>query len=296
MDDIKKYIDADPELFAKVVEEARQLSDAHKANIMPYGVEDYKKMKTFLSPDQKSGYALKDLDELVSVFSKERGRGDDIVRSAVERGAKRLDAYDIGGKLPELYGRHGFKESKRLKFDPQYASDEVKDYLMKHKPDVVYMNRPDDDHTKRIFDEVRRQSEIKNSHPYTTFNEGRSPISRVEPDDFSSKKRVRELFNKARRQYEDIHGVGSRSLKSDIIKKLGKLGKYGGGIAAGLAGLISTSGDANAAIDELDFMGKLDSGDLPKEIQAEKEEYNKQERARRKALEMLKNKYPGLTD
>ena len=85
-----------------------------------YLPEEYAAMKTFLSPDKAAGYALKG-DELVSVFSVPGGRGTDLAADAVRRGARRLDNYDIRGKLPELYGSVGFTEKARYPFDPDLA-------------------------------------------------------------------------------------------------------------------------------------------------------------------------------
>lgn len=142
-----EYAASTAEDFYKAVDDFSKQSTLAKANITPYSVEDYKKFKTLLSGDKKSGYAVKPgsmtekgLDELISVFSKAKGegRGDDIVKHAVDvGGAKQLDAFDIKGKLPALYGKE-FKETQRLKFDPQYAPQDW-DYEKIGTPDVINM-------------------------------------------------------------------------------------------------------------------------------------------------------------
>lgn len=136
-----KFDQADAKEFMKLVDDFRGSSDMASANIHPYSLDDYKNMITKLSDDKKTGYALKDGGELVSVFSKERGRGSDLVTDAVNSGAKKLDAYDIGGKLPELYGKGGFKELSRSKFNPEYA-DPTNTVLSSSKPDFVEMALP----------------------------------------------------------------------------------------------------------------------------------------------------------
>lgn len=141
--------------FSKALQSAMIPSDAAesslkkaaltKANITPYTPEDYSKFKTFLSADKQSGYAVKPgslteagTDELVSVFSKPKGRGAEMLQHAVDvGGAKQLDAFDIGGKLPKLYGSE-FKETSRMKFDPQYAPNDW-DYQRVGTPDVIGM-------------------------------------------------------------------------------------------------------------------------------------------------------------
>jgi hypothetical protein len=129
--------EASARAFAKAVEEARGLRPDVVENVSQYTPQEYSKMRTFLSRDGKSGYALKPTDkgdELVNVFAKEKGlgRGDKIVSEAVDRGAQTLDAFD--GYLPDLYKKHGFKEYHRT---PNYEPG---------GPDVVYMTQPNNPH------------------------------------------------------------------------------------------------------------------------------------------------------
>jgi hypothetical protein len=66
-------------------------------------------MRTFLAPDNKSGFALNS-DDIVSVFRHPKGpKGvtGPILDKAVSEGGRRLDAFDTAP--PELYGNHGFR-------------------------------------------------------------------------------------------------------------------------------------------------------------------------------------------
>jgi hypothetical protein len=130
-----------PQEFFKNISDFRSLNDMNKANIHPYTADEYTKMKTFLSKDGQSGFALKPDGELVSVHSAAKGRGEELVDNAVRMGAKKLDAYDIGGKLPNLYGKYGFRENGRHAFNPEYA-DPANEVLKAHKPDFVEMAVP----------------------------------------------------------------------------------------------------------------------------------------------------------
>jgi hypothetical protein len=159
--------------FSKALQSAMIPSDATesslkkaaltKANITPYTSEDYSKFKTFLSADKQSGYAVKPgslteagTDELVSVFSKPKGRGAEMLQHAVDvGGAKQLDAFDIGGKLPKLYGSE-FKETSRMKFDPQYAPNDW-DYQRVGTPDVIGMQLDESKNATRLA----RQKEME---------------------------------------------------------------------------------------------------------------------------------------
>jgi hypothetical protein len=82
-------------------------------------------MRPFLSADGRSGFMIRADGELTNVFSLERGRGADLVTSAVANGATHLDCFD--GYLPSLYARHGFERVTSL---PNWTPG---------GPDVVYM-------------------------------------------------------------------------------------------------------------------------------------------------------------
>jgi hypothetical protein len=110
----------------------------YKANITPYSKQDYSEFQTFLSPDKKSGYAIKPNGELISVFSLEKGRGGGLVTDAVlNKGASKLDAFDINNKLPSLYGKY-MDETNRLKFADEFAPSDW-NYEKLGRPDVVEM-------------------------------------------------------------------------------------------------------------------------------------------------------------
>lgn len=114
-----------------------------------YSPEEYAKMETFLSKNGGWGYALKPTEdgliELVSVFkdpSAPRGAGYAAVADAVGRGANRLDAFDIGGRLPKLYTRFGFVETDRFAWNPAYNGAEYIDTVTGKKvvPKGLYLD------------------------------------------------------------------------------------------------------------------------------------------------------------
>ncbi len=79
-----------------------------------YEPHEYSKMKTFLHPDKKSGFAVKPDGDIVSVFSTEKGRGGQIMQHAKRAGGSKLDFFN-SPHLKNLYEKHGFKEHKREK-------------------------------------------------------------------------------------------------------------------------------------------------------------------------------------
>lgn len=112
--------------FHNALSQAARGSDNIKSSVHIYKPEEYAKMRTFLAPDKKSGFAIKSDGDIVSVFSTEKGRGDGIVPQAIKAGGKKLNAFD--GYLPKFYARHGFREIRREK---NWAPGQ---------PDVVYMS------------------------------------------------------------------------------------------------------------------------------------------------------------
>lgn len=104
--------------------------------VYQYPTKEYGPMRRYLSDDGLSGFAIKPDGDLVSVFSAPGlGRGGALVDAAVARGARKLDAFDEDGFLPQLYGSRGFVEVKREPWDPEQKPDNWRG----GEPDVVYM-------------------------------------------------------------------------------------------------------------------------------------------------------------
>lgn len=94
-------------------------------------------MKTFLSPDGKTGYALAPDGDIRNVFNiGGKGAGAHAMADAVDRGGRKLDAFDAG--LGDFYTDFGFRRVGKDAFDPQYAP-EGWDYARHGKPDITYM-------------------------------------------------------------------------------------------------------------------------------------------------------------
>lgn len=66
----------------------------------------------FLTEDFRSGFGLTREGTLIGLFSLVKGRGADMVRVAVDKGATNLDCFD--GFLPDYYKQFGFVETKRV--------------------------------------------------------------------------------------------------------------------------------------------------------------------------------------
>ena len=125
--------------FRKAISDAKS-SSKHGAAVYVYDEADYAKMRLFLTEDGKSGFALKG-DDIVSVFSGQKGSANAMLQLAVDEGGRRLDAFDT--ILPEIYADNGFKTVARVAWNEDYKPDNWDKQLFKDfnngEPDVVFM-------------------------------------------------------------------------------------------------------------------------------------------------------------
>ncbi len=119
-----------------------RMPETLKVFITQYSAKEYTNMNTacFLSTDNKSGYALTEDKDLISVFSL-NSKGVEVVKSAIQNGATTLDC--IGDFLASYYSKFGFVESDRMTWNDDYAPENW-DYEKFGKPDVIFMklNKP----------------------------------------------------------------------------------------------------------------------------------------------------------
>lgn len=117
-----RYLSVSPAVFQTHFDAARYHTRIAEAT-SPFEPSDG--ATYLLSEDWLSGFVVREDGELTNVWSVERGRGDEIVADAIERGAVYLDCFD--GYLVGLYERHGFHNVKSV---PNWTPG---------GPDVVYM-------------------------------------------------------------------------------------------------------------------------------------------------------------
>ena len=110
--------------------------------LTPYTVEEFKKhnVQTFQVEGYEIGFALKPMGngdmDIISVHNNTdiRGIGEALIDSAIRLGGTTLDHFD--GFLSDFYGKKGFKEIDRYKWNPAYAPANW-DYENNGTPDVV---------------------------------------------------------------------------------------------------------------------------------------------------------------
>lgn len=105
------YTKAAEKEFLNAMKVAGQTNDKIAKYTTAYSPEEITNFKRYLSPDQKSGFMVKPDSEITAVFSSEKGRGDDLVSTAISNGGRKLDSFDP--YLPKKYSEHGFKEYAR---------------------------------------------------------------------------------------------------------------------------------------------------------------------------------------
>jgi hypothetical protein len=97
-------------VFRLALKKASVINTKVKDFVHVYELTEYTKMNCFLSFDGKSGYAVKNDGDIVSVFSSVKGRGKDLISHAKKRGGLKLDCFD--GDLVSFYKSLGFKIEK----------------------------------------------------------------------------------------------------------------------------------------------------------------------------------------
>jgi hypothetical protein len=124
---------------------AAKATTKNGAAVDSYSPEEYAKMRTFLSPDKATGFALNG-DDIVSMFNnKQRGEHHNVANSmldlAVQQGGRKLNAYDTA--LPHIYTRNRFHVTSRLPWDDaETPAGWDHQALAKYnggRPDVVHM-------------------------------------------------------------------------------------------------------------------------------------------------------------
>lgn len=130
--------------FRTAIEKLKE-NNPYAASVYVYDEDEYKQMRLFATSDGTAGFALKDGNEIVSVFvhsdSEHKGAARSLIAHGVALGGDRLDAFDT--VLPKLYAKEGFTPISRVKWDSEYApegwdAETYKDYN-NGEPDVVVM-------------------------------------------------------------------------------------------------------------------------------------------------------------
>ena len=129
-------------VFHKAISQARKAMGRAGDAVHVYDKFEYMGMRTFVTADGKSGFALNG-DDIVSVFTTAPGGNvaQSMLQLAVAQGGRKLDAFDI--HLPAIYSHSKFRVVARTPWDdsqapPKWSKSFWKDYN-NGEPDVVFM-------------------------------------------------------------------------------------------------------------------------------------------------------------
>lgn len=120
-------------------------NNPYAASVYIYEEDEYRQMRLFATADGKAGFALKNGNEIVSVYvysnSEHRGASRSLIAQAVSLGGDRLDAFDTA--LPHIYAVEGFRPISRVSWNDEYAPEGWDKQLYQNfnngRPDVVVM-------------------------------------------------------------------------------------------------------------------------------------------------------------
>ena len=121
--------------------------------------------KLFFAESGDAGIAVTKEGDLVSVFKHPSSKADmkPLLREAAQNSTT-LDAFDVGGFLPNLYSDHGFHPVARIPFNREYAPPGW-DYEKLGEPDVVLMVRDPAGEAVEHIIHNQNYSEIRDSVP-----------------------------------------------------------------------------------------------------------------------------------
>lgn len=110
--------------FTKAIRKGKASQGSTGWMVDLHSKREYKGMRCFLTPDGKTGVAIKRDGDVVSVFStsgKKQAMAK-IIPFAIANGGRKLDCYAFsnGKSLHNLYGRFGAVAHGAITFDPQY--------------------------------------------------------------------------------------------------------------------------------------------------------------------------------
>lgn len=185
-----KFNEVSAETFEEAIGKARaKIKNGRPVGltVSQYPLEEYKTMRTFLSEDGLTGYAIKADGDFVSLFNVgAKGAGEQAILNGIwVNGALKLDAFAQvtddypKGFLNTKYQDFGFKEVKRQKWDAQYAPDGW-DEAIDGTPDIVFMQV--NEGTLRNVESTTRTTGTKSSTSTSTVSRTTSTTGKGLPD------------------------------------------------------------------------------------------------------------------
>lgn len=128
---------ATPEEFYNAIGNAKKTNE-YGTFVMQHSIEDYKKMRLFITIDGMAGIAITEDNNIVSIFNggEKRGVLKTLLPIAIENGGRKLDNYN-SPRLSAMYEMYGFNPVSNVKFNSKFAPDDW-NYERDGEPDVVF--------------------------------------------------------------------------------------------------------------------------------------------------------------
>lgn len=128
---------ATPEEFYNAIGNAKK-TNKYGTFVTQHSIEDYKRMRLFITIDGMAGIAITEDNNIVSIFNggEKRGVLKTLLPIAIENGGRKLDNYN-SPKLSSMYEMYGFNPVSNVKFNSKFAPDDW-NYERDGEPDVVF--------------------------------------------------------------------------------------------------------------------------------------------------------------
>lgn len=128
---------ATPDEFYEAITKAK-LSNEHGAFVTRHTIEEYEKMRLFVTLDGSAGIAITSDNNIVSIFNggEKRGVLKTLLPIAIQNGGIKLDNYN-SQKLSAMYELYGFSPVSKVEFDSKFAPDDW-NYKRDGEPDIVF--------------------------------------------------------------------------------------------------------------------------------------------------------------
>ena len=128
---------ATPEEFYEAIGRAKE-RNPYGAFVTQHKIEEYARMRLFITTDGQAGIAITEDNNIVSVFNggEKRGVLKTLLPVAIQQGGRKLDNYNSPG-LSALYELYGFNPVSKVKFNSMFAPDDW-NYERDGEPDVVF--------------------------------------------------------------------------------------------------------------------------------------------------------------
>ncbi len=128
---------ASPEEFYNAIGRAKA-NNPYGPFVTQHEIEDYKKMRLFITLDGTAGIAITEDNNIVSVFNggEKHGVLKTLLPLAIEQGGRKLDNYN-SPKLSAMYELYGFNPVSKVRFNSAFAPDDW-NYERDGEPDVVF--------------------------------------------------------------------------------------------------------------------------------------------------------------